>query len=113
MGRLFLRSWHKIPNANGAIVTGREQRLPVRREGQSGDAFEMASQFGFLTPCRKINEADDSARAARTTHGQSPAIWRKGQPGKPAAVIGKCKLLPPLGQVPKPGGPVIAPRSQR
>ena len=113
MGRFFLRMWCQVPNANGAIVTGREQRLPVRREGQAGDILEMASQVSSRTSGRNINEADDSAHAAHTTQGQSPAIGRKRQAGKSATVIGKLKCLPPLSQVPKPGGPVIAARSQR
>ena len=37
----------------------------------------MASQFGFRISGRNLNEADDPARAALTTQGQSPAIRRK------------------------------------
>src|SRR6185295_5766338 len=102
----------KVPNTNGSIVTGREQRLPVRREGQAGDFLEMASQFGFLFSCLNINEADDSAHAASNAHGQSPAIGSKRDPAKPATVIGKLPPLPSCGQVPKPGSPVLSARSQ-
>ena len=98
MDRLFLRTWQNVPKANGAIATGREQRLPVRREGQAGDILEMTSQFGFRISRLDLDEADDSARAACTTHGQSPAIGRKRHSAKTATVIGKCKRLPPFGR---------------
>src|SRR6266702_732048 len=97
MNRLSLHAGLRIPNANGAILTGREQRSTIRREGQAGDILEMTSQFSFLTSCLNINEADDSPRGALTTHGQSPAIGRKRQAGESASAVGKRKPLPPLG----------------
>src|SRR6185369_107957 len=73
----------------------------------------MASPFRSRTSCRNVNEADDSALPARTTHSQSPAIGRKCQAGKPATLIGNAKPLASLGEIPKPGGPVVTARSQR
>ena len=51
-----------------------QQHLTVGREGHAVDILEMATQFSFPVSCLGINEADDPARAACTTHGQSPAI---------------------------------------
>ena len=52
--------------------------------------------------CLNLKEADDSARAALTTHRHNAAIWRKCQAGKPATGIRELQPLPSVGDIPKP-----------
>ena len=58
------RPGYHVPNAEGAIIAGREQRLSVPREGQAGDILEVASHFGSRLSGHDISEADYPAEAA-------------------------------------------------